>query len=84
MAADTGGWHLDISFEQCDRLLAADAKPASTEYTAADFAECSGFLSKGSSSFYAASKLLPEPVRGARAAEEERPTATRLARQRTT
>ena len=33
LGADTGGWHLDISFEECDRLLAADAKPASTELT---------------------------------------------------
>ena len=55
------GWHLDISFEECDRLLAQPC--TSVEYTAADFEECGGFLNKGSSSFYAASKLLPADVR---------------------
>jgi phytoene synthase len=59
-----GGWHLDISFEECDELLAApECKATPASYTADDFEQCSGFLHKGSSSFYAASKLLPEEVR---------------------
>ena len=59
-----GGWHLDLSFAECDALLAQPQRRATKDdYTAADFEACSGFLHQGSSSFYAASKLLPPDVR---------------------
>ena len=59
-----GGWHLDVDFESCDELLKQpETKADAASYTAADFELCSGFLHKGSSSFHAASKLLPEGVR---------------------
>ena len=45
-------------------LLAQPQRRATKDdYTAADFEACSGFLHQGSSSFYAASKLLPPDVR---------------------
>jgi phytoene synthase len=59
-----GGWHLDVDFESCDELLAQpEVKADVSSYTAEDFELCSGFLHKGSSSFHAASKLLPDDVR---------------------
>ena len=59
-----GGWHLEISFDEAEQLLAQPPlPPEACAYTEADFEECSGFLHKGSSSFYAASKLLPPEVR---------------------
>ena len=59
-----GGWHLDVGFEECDELLAGpEIKADASAYTADDFDKCSGFLHNGSSSFHAASKLLPADVR---------------------